>query len=305
MTASQDDSAAAEQQTETDAMELPPRERVRRRRTSGVISNDRDFVNALGRGLVVLEAFSATRQVWMAGMEVAQTVGLPKPTTSRLLQALTRLGYLHYSARRRQYRLGTSVLSLGFAAREPFSLGDLVRPYLKELADTYNVHASLAGRDRLDVIELEVSHSLNTLMTLRLEVGSRIPLAGTATGHALIAPLPEAELDYLFSHLKLRHEKHWEEIKASIEKGRREVAEQGYTTASASWNTDINGVAAPLIFPGGSPVYALACGAPARHLPAVKQRAIGQRLLSVTKAIEKQLLDGDVVVDPVDVEKIR
>lgn len=303
MTASHDDPTAIEQRIETDSAEMAPRERVRRRRTSGVVSNDRDFVNALGRGLVVLEAFSATRQVWMAGMEVAQAVGLPKPTTSRLLQALTRLGYLHYSTRRRQYRLGTSVLSLGFAAREPFSLGDLVRPYLKELADTYNVHASLAGRDRLDVIELEVCHSLNTLMTLRLEVGSRIPLAGTATGHALIAPLPEAELDYLFSHLKMRHEKHWDDIRASIEKGRDEVAEQGYTTASASWNTDINGVAAPLIFPGGSPVYALACGAPARHLPAAKQRAIGQRLVTMTRAIEKQLLEGDIVIDPVNVEK--
>jgi DNA-binding IclR family transcriptional regulator len=299
MTASHDNTAATEQQIEEHAAELAPRERVRQRRTSGVVSNDRDFVNALGRGLVVLEAFSVTERAWMSGMEVAQAVGLPKPTTSRLLQALTRLGYLHYSVRRRQYRLGTSVLSLGFAAREPFSLGDLVRPYLKELADTYNVHASLAGRDRLDVIELEVCHSLNTLMTLRLEVGSRIPLAGTATGHALIAPLPEAELDYLFGHLKVRHKKHWDEIKASVEEGRNEVAEQGYTTASASWNTDINGVAAPLIFPGGSPVYALACGAPARHLPATKQRAIGQRLVVMARAIEKQLLQGDVIIDPV------
>lgn len=304
MTASHDEPTAIEERIDTDGAEMAPRERVRRRRTSGVVSNDRDFVNTLGRGLVVLEAFSATPQMWMAGMEVAQAVGLPKPTTSRLLQALTQLGYLHYSTRRRQYRLGTSVLSLGFAAREPFSLGDLVRPYLKELADTYNVHASLAGRDRLDVIELEVCHSLNTLMTLRLEVGSRIPLAGTATGHALIAPLPAAELDYLFSHLRMRHAKHWDEIRASIETGRGEVAEQGYTTAAASWNTDINGVAAPLIFPGGSPVYALACGAPARHLPAAKQRAIGQRLVTIARAIEKQLLEGDIVIDPVEMEKV-
>jgi DNA-binding IclR family transcriptional regulator len=302
MTTSHDEPSAAEWRIEGDSLDLTPRERVRRRRTSGVVSNDRDFVNALGRGLVVLEAFSTTHQVWMAGMEVAQAVGLPKPTTSRLLQALTRLGYLHYSTRRRQYRLGTSVLSLGFAAREPFSLGDLVRPYLKELANTYNVHASLAGRDRLDVIELEVCHSLNTLMTLRLEVGSRIPLAGTATGHALIALLPQAELDYLSSHLKMRHEKHWDEIKENIEKGRNEVATQGYTTASASWNTDINGVAAPLIFPGGAPVYALACGAPARHLSTVKQRAIGQRLVTMAKAIERQLLDGNAAIDLTDAE---
>lgn len=302
MTTSHDDTVDARQGSPA-GEDLAPRERVRHRRTSGVVAADRDFVNALGRGLVVLEALGTPGQVWMSGMEVAQRISLPKPTTSRLLQALTALGYLHYSTRRRQYRLGASVLSLGFAAREPFSLGDLVRPYLKELADTYNVHASLAGRDRLDVIELEVCHSLNTLMTLRLEVGSRIPLAGTATGHALIAPLPEAELDYLFTHLKVRHEKHWDEIRASIEEGRREVAENGYTTASASWNTDINGVAAPLIFPGGSPVYALACGAPARHLSAVKQRAIGQRLVAIASAIERQLGEGAVVVDPVDVEK--
>ena len=302
MATSRDDSAASGQDADSSGSEPSPRERVRRRRTSGVVSKDRDFVNALARGLAVLEAFSTTEQVWLNGMEVAQRVGLPKPTTSRLLQALTGLGYLHYSPRRRQYRLGTSVLSLGFAAREPFSLGDLVRPYLKELADTYNVHASLAGRDRLDVIELEVCHSLNTLMTLRLEVGSRIPLAGTATGHALIAPLPQVELDYLFTHLKVRHEKHWDELKASIEKGRSEVADHGYTTASASWNTDINGVAAPLIFPGGSPVYALACGAPARHLSAVKQRAIGQRLVAVAHTIEKQLRDGGAFIEPIVAE---
>ena len=96
MTASHDNTAATEQQIEEPAAELAPRERVRQRRTSGVVSNDRDFVNALGRGLVVLEAFSVTERAWMSGMEVAQAVGLPKPTTSRLLQALTRLGYLHY-----------------------------------------------------------------------------------------------------------------------------------------------------------------------------------------------------------------
>ncbi|MFG1359738.1 IclR family transcriptional regulator [Xanthobacter pseudotagetidis] len=272
-----------------------PRERVRQRRRSGVVAQDRDFVNALARGLVVLEAFGASSSVWLGGAEVAERVGLPKPTTSRLLQALAGLGYLHYAPRRRQYRIGAAALALGFAAREPFSLADLVRPYLKQLADTFAVHASLAARDRLDVIELEVCHSLNTLVTLRLEVGSRIPLAGTATGHALIAPLAEAELDYLLGLLRERHAKHWDSLLASIETGRREVAAQGFTTASASWNTDINGVAVPLVAPGGSQVYALACGAPARHLPASKQRRIGERLVEIAREIEQRLLEGDVL----------
>lgn len=275
-----------------------PRDMVRRRRQRGVIAQDRDFVNALARGLIVLEVFGTTQSVWLSGMGVAEKAGLPKPTTSRLLQALAGLGYLHYSPRRRQFRIGAAVLALGFAAREPFSLGDLVRPYLKELADTFAVHASLAARDRLDVIELEVCHSLNTLMTLRLEVGSRIPLAGTATGHALIAPLAENELQYLLGLLHERHANRWDTLLASIETGRREVAEQGFTTAFASWNTDINGVAVPLVFPSGSPVYALACGAPARHLPGWKQRKIGQRLVQIAREIERRLLDGNVAAHP-------
>lgn len=275
-----------------DAAPAPPRERVRRRRRNGVTAQDRDFVNALARGLVVLEAFGASPAVWLSGVEVAERVGLPKPTTSRLLQALAGLGYLHHDPRRRQYRIAPAVLALGFAAREPFSLADLVRPYLKELADTFAVHAALAARDRLDAIELEVCHSLNTLITLRLEVGSRIPLAGTAAGHALIAPLAGEERDYLLGLLRARHGGAWDGLSAGIETARREVAEQGFTTTSASWNTDINAVAAPLVVPGGAAVYALACGAPARHLPAAKQRRIGQRLVEIAREIAQRLLDG-------------
>ena len=74
--------------------------------------------------------------------------------------------------------------------------------------------------------------------------------------------------------------------------GRREVKEFGYTTASASWNTDINGVAAPLVLPGGASVYALACGAPARHLTQAKQRKIGQRLAEIARQLEDQLRGG-------------
>ena len=125
-----------------------------------------------------------------------------------------------------------------------------------------------------------------------LEVGSRIPLAGTATGHALFAALPDVERDYLFERLRERHQKHWAELEASINIGRREVEDVGYTTASASWNTDINGVAAPLILPGGASVYALACGAPARHLTQAKQRKIGQRLVEIARMLEEQLRSG-------------
>lgn len=265
-----------------------PIERLTRRRRRGTISADRNFVTALGRGLLVLEAFAGEAD-WLSSSDVVARVRLPKPTVSRLLQALAAMGYLHYSPRRRQYRLGTAVLALGFAARDTFSVGELVRPYLEALADEFNVHASLAGRDRLYVIQLEVCHSKKTLMTLNLEVGSRIPLAGTATGHALLAALPEQERTYLMDHLRHRHAKRWREISAKIEEGMRQYRERGYTWSVGSWQTDINGVAAPLVCPGGAPVLVIACGAPARHLPRRKMEEIGQRLTEIVRAVAQEL----------------
>ncbi len=270
------------------ADDVPPFEHLTRRRSRGVVSADRNFVTALGRGLMVLEAF-ADQAVWLSSSEVAARVHLPKPTASRLLQALEAMGCLYYSTRRRRYRLGAAVLALGFAARDTFSVGDVVRPYLKMLADEYNVHASLAGRDRLDIIELEVCHSTRTLMTLNLEVGSRIPLAGTATGHALLAALPEQERRYLMEHLRHRHTRHWAEISAKIEEGGRQYRERGYTWSVASWRTDINGVATPLVCPGGSSVLVIACGAPARHLPRRKMDEIGRRLTGVVQEVAERL----------------
>ncbi|UOA17206.1 IclR family transcriptional regulator [Sulfitobacter dubius] len=279
---------------EDDALGILPRDRAREKVGAGATSGDRNFVKALARGLIVLEAFSASDEVWLDVAEVAARVGLPHPTVMRFLRSLVSLGHLQYSQNRRQYRLGVGVLALGYAAREPFSFGELVRPYLKILADTYNVHAALAKRDRLDALEVEVSHSLKTLMTLQLEVGSRLPLAGTATGMGLIVSLPQAEIDYLMVNLEQRHKRNWPRLKAGIDSAREEYAEKGYLTAQGSWDTDINGVAVPLVFPGGSPVFSLTCGAPALHLPPDKQRIIGERLLLVRQVIEEKLRKGDV-----------
>lgn len=255
---------------------------------SSVTMNDRKFVTALGRGLAILDAL-ASGEVWLSSGEVAMHVGLPRPTTSRLLQSLTQDGYLHYSDRRRQYRLAPGILALGFAARENYGIGDAVVPYLQRLANTYNVHASLVGRDRLDAVQLEVFHSRSTLMTLQLEVGSRIPLAGTATGHAILAALPKSERQYILEHLALRHAKHWNSIRAKIEAGLAEHASRGYTTSKASWMTDINGVATGFVLPGGTAALALSCGAASRHLPRGKMDEIGQVLKAMVAEITARI----------------
>ncbi len=60
---------------------------------SGQPRRDRQFVEALARGLEVLRAF-APNHALLGNQEIARATGLPKPTVSRLTYPLTKLGYL-------------------------------------------------------------------------------------------------------------------------------------------------------------------------------------------------------------------
>lgn len=246
------------------------------------------YVAVLEKGMRVLNAF-AVDDVWLGSTEIASRAGLPKATAARFANSLAMMNYLHYSPRRRKFRLGIGVLSLGYEAQAELSITYAAQHYLHVLADKYGVHASLGARDRTDVIQLAVCHSSNTLMTLRLEVGSRIPLAGTAMGHALLGAMPEAERTHIMEYLAQRHHKHWSEIKKNIERGIQEIERHGYTTSQRGWSTDINGVAAPLIIPGETEALVLACGAPARHLPQKTMIMIGKELVENAKKIAEDI----------------
>jgi len=245
---------------------------------------DRAFVVALSKGMHILEAFTPEVK-WLGNAELSERASIPKPTVSRFTKALTAMGYLYYSTSRRQYRLGYRVLALGYAGHSGNGISEVVRPHLQSLADEFNLHAALVGRDGTNVVHLEVSHSANTFMTLRLETGSRIPLAGTASGYALLSRIPSEERNYLFGYLKKRHERHWSNLATMIRAGIAEVEAKGYATSRDGWLTDINGVAVPIVPMGGSPVLAISCGAPSHHLPLDKLAIVGERLVSVAAKV--------------------
>ena len=76
-------------------------------------AKDRQFVNALARGLELLRCFGPG-EVYLTNAELAKRSSLPKPTVSRLTHTLTTLGYLNYSESQGKYQLGAGVLALGY-----------------------------------------------------------------------------------------------------------------------------------------------------------------------------------------------
>ncbi|UQX86830.1 IclR family transcriptional regulator [Jatrophihabitans telluris] len=128
---------------------------------------------------------------------IARDLDLPRSSTYHLLGALIEAGFVVHLPEERRYGLGVGAyeLATGYARHEP--LQRLARMPLAALVDRtgYSAHlAVLHGREVIYVIE-ERALGRPPLVT---DVGVRLPAQLTASGRAMLAGLPPAQLRALY-----------------------------------------------------------------------------------------------------------
>lgn len=139
----------------------------------------------------------ARRPAPIAATALARDLGIPRSTVYHLLSTLEDHGFVVHLPQERRWGLGTSAFELagGYARQEP--LARLGRPILAALADRIGESAHLAvmsGRDVLYIVE-ERAARRPALVT---DVGVRLPAHLTATGRAMLAALPRAQVRALY-----------------------------------------------------------------------------------------------------------
>lgn len=249
---------------------------------------DRMFVTALERGLDVLRAFGNGKDL-LGNQDIARKTGLPKPTVCRMTHTLTKLGYLNFNRRLEKYSLGAAVLSLGYSALAGMDIRQIARPFMKEAADATNASVSLGSRDRASMIYIENCRGQGPL-TLRLDVGSRIPLATTSMGRAYLVAIGEEERTALMDELQQLHAGEWDAVRRGIEQAFRDYEALGFTMATGEWQPEIHSVGRALVLPGDGGVVAFNCGGPAFLMPREKLEAFyGPKLVEAVRGIESAL----------------
>lgn len=255
-------------------------------RTPGAAAeHDRKFVVALARGLEVLRAFTPSEGL-LGNQEIATRTGLPKATVSRLTYTLMRLGYLSHFARLGKYQLAPAAMSLGYSALANMRVREVARPFMQELADYSRASVALGTRDRLSLVYIENCRS-QTGVTLRLDVGARIPIATTAMGRALIAALPVCEREFLFGHIARNEGSRWPHVRAGLEQAIEDLGRRGFTLSHGDWQPDVSAVGVPLVPADGSGAFAFNCGAPAYQVTRERlETDIGPRLVNLVRNVE-------------------
>ncbi len=252
-------------------------------------SKDRQFVTALARGLEVLRCFRPSDR-HLGNQDIAERTGLPKPTVSRLTYTLTRMGYLYHDEKLGKYQLGSGVLSLGYSFLTNMDVLKIARPLMQELADYSHTVVSVGSRDRLGMVYLDGRHSITATVSLRREPGTRVPIATTAMGRALLCGLPEDERDKLMDNIRQKDPVRWPKHKAGIEQALRDYNERGFCLSIGDWRSDVNAVGVPMLPIAGCRLLTFNCAAPSFLLRQhMLEDDIGPRLVNLVRTIESEV----------------
>lgn len=246
-------------------------------------------VRVLARGLAILQAFEPDN-AWRSNTELAARTGVPKPTVSRITAHLTASGYLIYSPEKAQYKLGTSVLALGYLAASACELTTQARPLMQQLADDHSGSIVLASQDGLRMVCREVCHGRGMLFGLRVHPGSRLSLSRSALGRAVIGAMNETERAKLLAAIAHAHPEHWERLEPEIQAAVRQMQAHDYCIAIGTVETGTNGIAVVIDMPDRPHAYALGFAVPANQVTAEHlAAAIAPRLLEIKHRLERDV----------------
>jgi DNA-binding IclR family transcriptional regulator len=247
----------------------------------------RSTVEPVSRALSLLAAFGP-QDLWLGNSELALRTGLPPSTVTRQGQGLVTLGYMHYDPQHRKYRLAAPALGLGYAAIAHSEVQRLARAEMRAFADKHKLHVTLCTRDRLHLVLLESAISREADLPLDLNVGTRMSLATSPMGWALLAALPEVERYYLLANVERRMPREWKWLRRRSSEAISQVYALGYCTSLGEWDPDLGILAVPLMIPGNAPLVLACVGASTNMSRARIERCLGPRLVGVAAAIQEQ-----------------
>lgn len=126
---------------------------------------------------------------------ITRELELPRSTTYHLLKVLQEEGFLLHSPEDQAYVLSPLISDIGSSVLGANALAKLAKPVLERLvAETkMPVVAHLSVLNHSDVVYAS-KVSANRAPTVVTSVGVRLPAHLTATGRAMLAALPEAQL---------------------------------------------------------------------------------------------------------------
>lgn len=221
---------------------------------------------------------------------IARAVGLPRSTAYHLLNAMVDEGFVAHLTDEHRFGLGVAAFEVGSGFARQGPLQRIARRPLAALADAtgHTAHfAVLHGRDVLYVVE-ERPVGRPPLVT---DVGVRLPAHLTASGRAILAALPAAQVRALYPDRSAFVDRHGvgPGTLSALRTLLSETRQRGYAVEDGEVTPGFASVAAPVLDHNDHPVAGLAVTFAAAEVGGTELDAIADEVRRTAQVLSQRL----------------
>lgn len=227
---------------------------------------DKSKVQAVERALEILIALSKADDDGLHITEIAAECGLKLSTCHRLLGTMSSKGFVYKDSETGAYCLGNAAKSLSRSVVQPepdVDLKNLMAPMMMDLSLRTGETINLSCLDGGDVFYMAQIESRIDPIPMFAKEGSKGPAYCTGSGKALLAWLPQDELDRIISGynlVKMTSETIDDPHKLRLELQR--IKSEGYSLDLGERDEGIRCIAAPVFSRDGLPKCAISVAGP-------------------------------------------
>ena len=242
----------------------------------------------IGRATMVLKALAANSAEGLRLTDVVNATSLGKATVHRVLSGLVAHGLVDQDKATGRFFLSLKLIGWAMAAGDRFGLARLAAPALARLAKRTEDTIYLSLRSGDEAICIERREGPFPIKTLTLRVGDRRPLGVGAGSLAMLAFLPDEEVEQVITAQSAEQARFGIDemtMRDMIATARR----LGYTLNDERLIPGMSAVGVPIRRPNGQPFAALSVAAISTRLQLPRRDTIVASIRQEAEQIEAEL----------------
>lgn len=244
------------------------------------------FISSLKKGMDVLELLAEHSELSVS--QAAKTLGYNRAGAHRFLATLKELGYVDQN-KNGHYELTFKILELSTKLASRFEIRKTAMRFMQELSKKYTETINLGFLEGVDVVHLE---KINSPEILRIdsEIGSRAPAQHTALGKAILAFLPESDLETFWEQArKIPSTSKSIVSRESLETELQQIKTRGYALDNEELCLGLRCIAVPIFDKTGHPRYSISISGPSPRMPARRIHDMEKDMLRIGRELSASL----------------
>ncbi|WP_431284885.1 IclR family transcriptional regulator [Humitalea sp. 24SJ18S-53] len=241
---------------------------------------------SFAKGLALLEALARSPRP-RGVSDLARELAMTKSNAYRLLQTLAAAGFVARDGDSAAYAASLKLWELGVAVVGRIDVRQVAHPHLTQLAEATGETVHLSILDRHDVLYVDKVESSQPVRAYS-SVGGRAPAHCVATGKALLAHAPAAQVAQVLSRLEPHTPKTITDP-AVMERELARIRAEGWAANLGEWRETVCGIAAPVRDSRGEVVAAVGISGPTERLRPRQMKAMAPVVVAAAAAISRQL----------------